>query len=163
MNDVDQALARCALGVRLSKPTPRDWPVADWAVVKGGVPGSVVAFGQCFPPRGYSETEALRHLHEVIANAVQQHSVTKTLVWEIEGNARASWAMRPRIRAEGVVAAAATVMGSSSEFVAWQRIAALAAASEPKSFYASAHDVCGYLVGKADSQAVLVAVAALAS
>lgn len=152
-----------ALGVRLHKPTTKDWPTAEWAVVGHDRPGEVVAHGRAVPPRNYSETHALRHLHEAIGAAIHENSVSRTLVWEIEGNARVNLAMRPRLRAEGAVCAAAVLAGSSTELVAWGRIAALASAKHSKSAYIGATTVCGVPVGDADSQAVLVAIAAMRS
>lgn len=152
-----------ALGARLHKPTTKDWPKVDWAVIGSDQPRVVLAHGGCLPPRGYSEPEALRHLHESIAAAVQENEVTKTLVWSIEGNARMNNAMRPRLRSEGVVVAAAAMMGSAVSLVGWQEIAALADAKHSKDHYVEARDVCGVSVQGADSQAVLAAIAALAS
>lgn len=85
------------------------------------------------------------------------------MVWAIEGNARVNTAMRPRLRAEGVVCAAAAIMGSAVHLVAWQQIASLANATRPKDEYIVANEVCGIPIGGADGQAVLVAIAALAS
>jgi hypothetical protein len=132
-------------------------------VVSEDQPGVVVAHGICLPPKAYSEAEALRHTYEAIAAAVQENVVSKTLVWQIENNARLNAAMRPRLRAEGVVCAAAAMLGSSVELVAWKEIATRAATDRPKDVYAKAEEVCGVIVGDADSQATLVAVAALAS
>lgn len=152
-----------ALGVRLYKPSPKDWAAAAWAVVGEDRPGVVVAHGICLPPKAYGEAEALRHTYEAVAAAVQENAVGKTLVWQIENNARLNAAMRPRLRAEGAVCAAAAMLGSSVELVAWREIATRASAELPKEKYAKAEEVCGIAVGGADNHAVLVAVAALAS
>lgn len=149
-----------ALGVRFSKPSVKDWHVAEWAVV-GGNPKSVLAFGSIRPPKTYDEAEALRHLHEGIHAAAKENQIAATFVWKVENIARVNVAMRPRIRAEGAVASAAALSGSSVSLVAWSEISKRTHAGRDKSEYVEASEVCGIAVGNADPQAVLVAVAAL--
>jgi hypothetical protein len=149
-----------ALGIRLEKQSPKDWPTVVWAVVASS-PRSVVDQGTTVPPRSYSEAEALRHIHEAVASAVRENAVTKTLVWTIETNARMNNAMRPRLRAEGAACAAAASAGSSAELVAWSEIESRAGAERTKAEYEKANQVCGVEIGDADSRAVLVAIAAL--
>ena len=151
-----------ALGIRLYKPSPKDWPAAEWAVVVGG-PDRIVAHGAVRPPRAYDEAEALRHLHEALVTAVREHDVTIAFIWAIEGNARVNVAMRPRLRAEGVACAAAALAGARTSLVAWPEIESRADAHRPKIEYATATEVGGIQIGSADPQAVLVAVAALRS
>ncbi len=148
------------LGVRLHKAKPKDWPSAVWAIVAADV-SEVVAHGTLLAPRSYGEADALRHLHEGISRVVHQHQVTRVLVWEIEGSARMNAAMRPRLRAEGVVCAAARLAGSDTELVAWPAVAARAQATGKKAEYESASVVAGVEVGTADSLAVLLAAAAV--
>jgi hypothetical protein len=151
-----------ALGVRLYKPSPKDWPAAEWAIV-GGAPVVVFASSRIAPPRTYSAAEALRHLHEKVIGAVRDHNVKNAIVWEIEGNARMNSAMRPRLRAEGVAVAAATLGGAAASLAAWREIQSLSGATSPKDEYEAATIVCGVEVGTADALAVLVAIAALKS
>lgn len=147
-----------ALGVRLHKPSPEDWIVAEWAVVTSG---AVVAHASARPPRTYSEAMALRHLYEAIATAAKENDVAKALVWEIEGKAKMNHSMRPRFRAEGSVLAALAAEGIPCSLVVWNQISSRTGASRQKSDYADADEVCGIAIDGADPQAVLVALAAL--
>ncbi len=149
-----------ALGVRFLKPSVKDWHVAEWAVV-GGMPKTVIASGSIRPPKTYDEAEALRHLHEGVVAAAKENHITATFVWKVENIARVNVAMRPRLRAEGAASAAAALAGSAVSLVAWAEIAKRTNAVRDKSEYLKASEVCGVAVGKADPQAVLVAIAAL--
>lgn len=149
-----------ALGFRLHKPKPNEWIRVEWAIVEADA-RTVFDFGQILAPRTFSEALALRHIHEAVAATVQQCSVKKALVWEIEGNAQIKIATRPRLRAEGVICAAAALSGSVVDLVAWATIQSCSGTRESKDALAKAKEVCGVEVGAADSYAVLVAVAAL--
>jgi|SRR5580700_7407374 hypothetical protein len=148
-----------ALGVRFVKLPRETWPTAHWAVV-GGTPCVVVDHGSISPPKSYDAALALRHLFEAVVAAVREHRVNKTLIWEIEDNARLNNSMRPRIRAEGAACVAAASAASDAKLVAWSEIAAGAGADRPKAEYESATNICGVAVGEADAFAVLTAIAA---
>jgi hypothetical protein len=161
-SNVNAVAVRVAFGIRLSKPSAKEWPALDWAVVVDG-PERLVDHGSIKPPRSYSEAEALRHVHEAIATRVKSHNATVMFVWGIEGNARANKKSNPRIRTEGVACAAGEQEGAKASVVLWPTIASAADAQRAKDEYATAGVVCGINVGGADPQAVLVAVAALRS
>lgn len=147
------------LGICLEKTKKSPWPVATWAIVsekREAAQGGAIA-----PPRSYDEPGALRHLHERITAAAREHGATTAVVWEIEGSARLNNAMRPRLRAEGVVVAAVRLVVSSASLAMWQEIRARSGAEGTKADYESAKEVCGIPVGSADSYAVLAALAAL--
>jgi hypothetical protein len=97
----------------------------------------------------------------MIVAAVKENNVTITFVWQIEGNAKMNNTMRPRLRAEGVVCAAASLAGSAVTLVVWKQIESLSGAKRAKTDYSKATEVCGIPVENADAQAVLVAIAAL--
>jgi hypothetical protein len=120
----------------------------------------IVAHGTIQPPRSYEQAAALRHLHEAITTTVRENRVRMTLVWQIEGNARVNMAMRPRLRAEGVVCAAALIAGSSASLVAWSEIESRAKSGLSKKQCEQTNEVCGIEVGTADPLALIVAVAA---
>lgn len=153
---------RVALGIRLHKPSPKDWPAADWAVVATGA-DNLVDHGSVTPPRSYTEAAALQYLYEAIATRVKTHRATDVYVWGIEGNARLNKTMVPRIRAEGVACAAGQQEGAKSSIVTWQTICSAAGTVRPKEEYVGAKSVCGIDVGTAHPQAVLLAIAALRS
>lgn len=143
----------------MEKTRKSPWPVATWAVVsekKEPARGGVVA-----PPRSYDEPAALRHLHEGIVATAREHGATAAVIWEIEGSARLNNAMRPRLRAEGVVVGAVRLVVPSVSLAVWQEIRARSGADGAKADYADAKEVCGVAVGKSDSFAVLAALAAL--
>jgi hypothetical protein len=129
--------------------------------VVGGTPSVVLDHGSVSPPKSYDAALALRHLFEALVAAVREHSVEKTLVWEIETNARLNNSMRPRLRAEGAACAAAASAASDAKLVAWSEIASGANADRPKAEYETATSICGVSVGGADAYAVLTAIAAL--
>jgi len=112
-------------------------------------------------PRSYKEPDALRHLHEAISTAIREHGVTDAVVWGIEGNARMNSAMKPRIRAEGVICAAGAQAGCSVALRGWAEIQAMSGTPDSKEASAHAHVHCGVAVGDADSHAVLAALAAV--
>ena len=149
-----------ALGLRLHKPTPNDWPFAEWAVVQGR-PERVVASGTIRSPRSYNEADALRHLHEGVIAVVREHKATQTYVWEVEHSARPNNALRPRFRAEGVASVASVLAGSPASLVVWATIRSATSADRDKDAYKKATDVSGVAVGEADPWAVLAALAAL--
>jgi hypothetical protein len=155
-------LGRIALGIRLHKPTAKDRPCVEWAVVTGE-PARLVDGGSVRPPRTYSEEKALAHLHEAIGRIVRENRAKVAFVWAVETIARGGNALRPRIRAEGAVCAAASLGGAEVSLVTWHTIQASAEANRSKDDYKKATDVCGIDVGDVDPQAVLAAMAALRS
>lgn len=153
---------KTALGIRLHKPTPKDWPNADWAVVTTDQ-NLVVDHATVSPPRSYEEAAALRYLYEGLATRVRDHKVSDVFVWGIEGNARLNRTMIPRLRAEGVACAAGMQEGARTRIVTWGTICSATGTSRAKNEYAQATTVCGFEVGAAHPHAVLVAIAALRS
>jgi hypothetical protein len=150
-----------ALGIRLHKPTSKDHPCAECAVVTEN-PDRLLKGDSVRPPRAYTDAQALAHLHEAIVRIVKENEAKVALVWTVENIARGN-AIRPGIRAEGAVSAAAHLAGATVSLAQWQTIAANTRASRPKAEYQDATDVCGIKVGSVDPRAVLAALAALRS
>lgn len=147
-----------SLGLTLAKTSPKDWPVVSWAVVEGG--NTLVASGEIVAPRSYDEADALMFVAERVGRVVDDNAVVRTAIWCIEGNARVNAAMKPRIRSEGALLAAARGAGSSVRLVAWPAIEAAVGAERTKDEYKAAADVCGIPCGNASPHALLAAVAA---
>ncbi|HEX7667533.1 MAG TPA: hypothetical protein VF407_23535 [Polyangiaceae bacterium] len=149
----------CSLGIRVEKSSTKDWPILHWAAFEP-VDRKVIGHASVRPPRTYDEATALRHVHEKVQAAVREHKVIHTLVWTIETVARVNNTMRPRLRMEGVVCAAASLAGATAELATWAEVSARSAATATKADYEKATEIEGVAVGGAHPFAVLAAIAA---